>query len=239
MIDKSFVDKWLEEFLAKLRKVFGDRLIWVANHGSWARGEPRPESDIDCMVVVDKIEDEGLDKFKNIIHSMPESEKLSSGILMSVSELKQTPRSYLVQFFHGRRVLHGSIEGIVNSPKAEDLIQDIRIKADDNLHAARHYLLFPHESSKVVHKLKYHFKNCFYALQSWLLLTQGAYIATKNEILERLDDPDDKEAVRTARDWYNLTEDLTRRPSHYIELLERWARGMVAKLQSLADFHET
>ncbi|MBN2380625.1 nucleotidyltransferase domain-containing protein [candidate division WOR-3 bacterium] len=232
MLDQSQVDMWLTELLTKLSDAFGKRLVWVGHHGSWGRGEPRPESDIDCMVVIDHIEDEDLPFFKDIIHSMPESEKLSSGIIMSVAELRQIPRFELNQFFHGRKVLHGSIDSIVKPPEAEDYIQDIRLKGSDNLHAARHYLLFPHDLPKVVHKLKYHFKNCFYALQSWLLMTQGEFVNTKTEMVEVLDDPIDKEVVIVARDWYKLTDDLTFRARHYIELLERWGRGMIRKLES-------
>lgn len=232
MIDQSYVDKWLADFLAKLFDAFGKRLVWVGHHGSWARGEPREESDIDCMVVVDHIEDDDLTVFRDIMSSMPDAAKLGSGIFLSVSELKQIPRFELTQFFCGRKVLHGSIEGIVEAPKPQELIADMRLKASDNLHAARHYLLFPHELPKVVHKLKYHFKNCFYALQSWLLLTRGEFIGAKDEIMDRLDNPDDVEAVHTARDWHELTDDLTTRARHYVELLERWSRGMIVKLEN-------
>ncbi|MBA7602910.1 hypothetical protein ES703_10006 [subsurface metagenome] len=232
MLDQSQVDAWLADFLANLRDRFGDRLVFVGHHGSWGRGEPRPESDIDCMVVVDRIEDEDLTAFRDIMSSMPNAEKLGSGILMSVTELKQTPRSYLSQFFYGRKVLYGSIEGIIAPPTRDDLIEDIKFKADNNLHTARDYLLFPHDLPVVVHRLKYHFKNCFYALQSWFLLTKGEFIPTKNQILEYLDDANDAEVVRVARDWFTITDDLTARASYYIELLERWSRGMMVKLEA-------
>lgn len=232
MLDQAQVDEWVRDFLSKLKDKFGDRLIFVGHHGSWARGEAGPESDIDSMVVVDRIDDADLAAFRDIASSMPDADKLGSGILMSVSELKQTPPSYLVQFFYGRNVLYGSIEGIVDPPTSQDLIQDIRIKADDNLHTVRHYLLYPHDLPVVVHRLKYHFKNCFYALQSWFLLTRGEFINTKKEIMEYLDSPDDKEVIRVARDWHKLTDDLTAHASYYIELLERWSRGMMRKLET-------
>ena len=232
IMDQHQVDAWLAGFLAKLKERFGDRLIWVGLHGSWGRQEARPESDIDCMVVIDRIEDSDLYAFRDIVSSMPDAQTVGSGLLLSTAELREAPRFYLVQFFYGRRVLYGSLQGIVTPPGPEELITDIRLKASDNLHAARHYLLYPHDLPKVVHKLKYPFKNCFYALQSWLLLTQGKYVPAKNEILECLDNPDDREAVRVARDWYKLTNDLTVHAQYYIELLERWSRGMIAKLES-------
>lgn len=238
MIDQNQVDAWLSEFVTKLKNNYGSRLRWVGHHGSWGRGEPGPESDIDFLVLIDTIDKDDLFLFRDTVSSMSDAQPLGSGLLMSVEELQQTRRVYIMQFFYGRKELYGSVEGIVSPPCAEDFINDIRLKASDNLLAARHYLLFPHNLTKVAPKLKYPFKNCFYALQSRLLLTQGKFIATKNEILKRLDDPDDKEVVIVARDWHKLTDDLTARPAYYIELLERWARGMISKLQSFLDSHE-
>ncbi len=231
-MDQPQVDAWLGDFLAKLKKTFGERLVWVGHHGSWARGEARPESDIDTTVVLDKVEADDITAFRNIVSTMPDAQALASGLLLSVSELRRTPRFHTVQFFHGRKELYGSIDGIIEPPRAQDLISDIELKASDNLLAARHYLLFPHDLAKVVLKLKYHFKNCFYALESWILLTQEKFIPTKSGILDYLDDTVDKEVVRVARDWHKLTDDLTARPSYYIGLLERWGRGMVARLEA-------
>lgn len=232
MLNQSQVDAWLSEFVTKLKDKFGSRLIWVDHHGSWARGEPREESDIDCMVLFDQVGEADLGTFRDIISSMPDAVKLASAAIVSILELKMTPRLYMLQCFHGHKVLYGSIEGIVEPPDPDDLVEDIKFKADENLHAARHYLLHPHDLSKVVHKLKYHFKRCFYALQSWFFLTQGEFINTKAEMLRILDDPNDIEVVRIARDWHKLTNDLTVRPTYYIELLERWARGMMRKLET-------
>jgi predicted nucleotidyltransferase len=184
MMDQGQVDAWLASFLAKLKDRFGDRLVWVGHHGSWGRQEARPESDIDCIVVLDRVEDTDLNTYRDVVSSMPNARTLGSGLLMSVAELREMPRFHLVQFFYGRRVLYGSLQGIVAPPDPEELVTDIRLKAFDNLHAARHYLLYPHDLPRAVHKLKYPFKNCFYALQSWLLLTRGKFIPLKNEILE-------------------------------------------------------
>jgi predicted nucleotidyltransferase len=234
-MNQTQVDAWLDEFVTKLKEGFGDRLVWIGHHGSWARGEPREESDIDCVVVLDRIEDDDLIAFRDIVHSMPDAAKLASGSIMSILELKMTPRLYMVQLFHGRKVLYGSLEGIVDPLTPADLIEDIKTKADDNLHAARHYLLYPHNLPKVVHNLKYHFKRCFYALQSWQFLSTGKFINTKTEILDILNDPIDMEVIRVARDWFKMTDDLTERACYYIELLERWSRGMVRKLENYTN----
>lgn len=235
MVNKSYVDMWLMDFLGELQKHFGKRIVFVANHGSWARGEARPESDIDCIVVLNEISDDDLTVFRSIMNSMPDAHALGSGLFLSVEELKHTPRFSLIQFFYGCNVLLGSLDGIVESPGKDDLLFDIRLKANENLHHARHYLLFPHDLPRVVHRLIYPFKNCFYALQSWILLTTGKFILRKDDIIQLLDDDVDKEAVRIARDWHKDTEDRTTRPEYYIIILEQWSRGMIRKIESLKN----
>jgi hypothetical protein len=129
-------------------------------------------------------------------------------------------------------VLHGSVDGIVRPPTAHELIEDIRRKAFDNLLAARHYLIYPHDRSRAVHKLMYPFKFCFFALQAWLLVQEGEFIGRKGDLLKRLSDPLDREMVEVVRDWHKSEQDRTERPLHYIELLGRWSSHMLAQLPS-------
>jgi predicted nucleotidyltransferase len=232
MIDKTYVDNWLADFLGALQKHFGKRILYAANHGSWARGEARPESDIDCMVVMDKVNDDDITAFRDIMNTMPGADAFGSGLFLSAGELKQTPRFNTIQFFYGCNVLYGSLEGIIEPPGREEFIMNVMYKANENLHHARHYLLFPHDLPKVVHRLKYPFKNCYYALQSWVFLKEGIFILRKDDMLELLDDENDKQVVLTARDWYRTAEDRTARPAYYIELLERWSKGMIGKVES-------
>ncbi len=138
----------------------------------------------------------------------------------------------IVQLFYGCKILYGALDGIIEKPTSIDLIDSIKAFASANLHHARHYLLYPHGLSKVVHNLKYPFKNCFYALQYWILLNENRYIARKTDLLEVLKDVEDREAVLVARDWLELEEDRTKRPLYYINLLEKWSRSMLLKIQA-------
>ncbi len=60
MIDRTVVERWLADFLKRLRKSFGERLVFVGHHGSWARGEPGAASDIDTIVILDHIDSQDL-----------------------------------------------------------------------------------------------------------------------------------------------------------------------------------
>jgi len=230
MCDQARVDRWLAEFLQRLREAFGDRLVFVGHHGSWARGEARPDSDIDAMLVLDRIEAPDLAAYREAVEAMPDANRLASGFLVSIPELQAWPRSEVLQFFYGCKVLHGSVDGIVSKPRDADLVEDIRRKAAENLFDARHYLLYPHERSESVHKLGYRFKKCFFALQSLVLLREGKFAGRKHDLLRSLSDPDDREVIRVARDWAELEQDRSARPLYYIELLERWSRKMLSRV---------
>ncbi len=230
MVSQAEVDKWLKDFQVRLLKHFGERLVFLGHHGSWARGEARPESDIDTIVVLDSIDSEDLISFGKIVHSMPDADSLASGVFYSVSEIKSRPSFELVEYFYDCKNLYGKLDGIIDKPTSQDFIERIRVFAANNQEAARHYLLFPHNLNKVIHKLFYPFKNCFYALQSWIYLKEGKYILKKDEIINLLSDDDDKDVVRVARDWKDSEKDREERPLYYIELLERWCRKMLSRL---------
>lgn len=230
MLDQGVVDQWLAGYVQQLRDTFGDRLAYVGHHGSWARGEAGPHSDIDTWVVLDRVEPEDLEAYRGIIEAMPDSGRLASSCLLSIPELSAWPRTDLAQLHHGCRTLQGTLDGLVEKPTDADLIEEIRLKAAQNLHHARHYLLHPHTLSEVVHRLRDAFKSCFFALQCWILLRERKFIERKVDLLECLPDPDDRDVVRIARDWRELEDDRTASPLYYIQLLERWSRSTLERL---------
>jgi hypothetical protein len=234
VLDQEIVETWLDEFVRRLREVFGERLRFVGHHGSWARGEAAPESDIDTMVILDRIEPPDLVGFRAVIESMPDGGKAASGLLTSVPEMRALPRSGLMQYFWGCKVLHGSMEGIVERPTERDLLEDVRAKASTHLLNARHYLLFPHDLSQKVHNLRYPFKECAYALQQWVLVQSGEFVARKDDLLRVLDEEMDRAVVEVVRAWRQSEQDRTARPAYYLELLEKWCRSMLSRLPAQA-----
>lgn len=229
MLNQAEVNKWLADFVERLRNTFSERLIFVGHHGSWARGEAGPESDIDTIVILDHIESKDLTVYRDVIDAMSDAKRLASSFLGSISELRVWPRTDMVQLYYGCKSLHGTLDGLVDKPIDTDFIEDIRIKAAENLHLARHYLLHPHDLGKVVHKLYNPFKCCFFALQSWILLRDGKFLERKDDLLNSLSDADDREVICIARDWSELNQDRESRPLYYIQLLERWSRNMLSK----------
>lgn len=224
------IDQWLEDLLTRLRAEFGRRLVFMGLEGSYSRGEAKPDSDIDVVVVLDKIDTQDLRAYKAIIDSMPNSEK-ACGYISSVAERRNhEPRSESVHLYYNCQPIYGSLDGIIPDMMRSDLIAEIRMRMANTLHCARHYLIFPHDLSSKVHNLRMEFKYAPVHLRWWMLLTTGSYIKSTDELLKRLADPDDIEIVRITLNWKSLADDRTQRPLYYIELLERWARGMLDRV---------
>ncbi len=234
MLDERKVDEWLTELLTKLKNTFGHRLVFVGHHGSWARGEGKAESDIDVTVVLDRVAPRDLRTFRDIIASMTNTKSLASGGLYSIAEGQAWPRFDGAQLFYEYKVLYGTLD-ISKKPIPIDLLEDVRFKASSNLFVARNYLIYPHDPRKVVHRLHYPFKCCFFGLQSWILLCEGRFVALKDDLIDALIYEDDREVVRVTRDWRESEKDREERPLYYIELLERWSRKMLLRVQA----HET
>lgn len=54
-IDETAVKTLMSELKAGLQAIYGDRLKGMYLYGSYARGEADPESDLDVLVVLDRI----------------------------------------------------------------------------------------------------------------------------------------------------------------------------------------
>jgi hypothetical protein len=81
-----------------------------------------------------------------------------------------------------------------------------------------------------VHRLRHRFKWAFFALQSWAFVEHGRYVSRLGDLLEIVPTPDDREVLRVVCDWHLLEDDRNARPLYYMQLLERWSRGMMARI---------
>ncbi len=49
------LDKYLADLIMNCRSTFGERLLYMGLQGSWLRGEANENSDIDVMVILDRV----------------------------------------------------------------------------------------------------------------------------------------------------------------------------------------
>lgn len=67
---------WLYSYLtidnqSLLKKTFGDRIYFVGLQGSYGRGEATEASDIDLVVILDKLTVDDIKIYSNMIDTLP------------------------------------------------------------------------------------------------------------------------------------------------------------------------
>ena len=127
---------WAEEAAGKLQSEFGGRLRFVGFQGSRARGEAREGSDIDLVVLLDRIGADDLARYRAVIETMPRSE-LACGFVGSEQVLAAWPRHELFQFYNDTQAILGALPEIGPFTR-DDALQAARIGASGIYHTACH-----------------------------------------------------------------------------------------------------
>ena len=84
--DPLNIESWMDLFLKELQNVFKNRLVFVGLQGSRGRGEGRPDSDIDVVVVLDRLTTADLDAYEGLLNRLPNRE-LVCGFVSGREEL--------------------------------------------------------------------------------------------------------------------------------------------------------
>lgn len=181
--------EWMEIFLDTVKTCFGGRLVCVGLQGSRARGEETPESDIDVVVILDKLRFTDLHAYDNAVSSLPHRDKLC-GFISGQEELAAWDKAELFQFVFDTKVLYGGLH-FVTLGTEDDLRRAIHSGACGLYHACIHNIL--HERSPEL--LRELYKSAFFVLQMKRYAETGKYIAKKTE-MQRLAEGMDVEIAK-------------------------------------------
>ena len=183
---KINIDEWLNLAIEKLQKVFREKLLFVGLQGSYNRGEATPESDVDLVVILDKLSFEDLKQYRQIIDEMPYKE-LACGFISGRKELQNWSKYDLFQFFYDTKPLYGNLEEIIQPPSIEDIKKSIKASSETLYHASVHSFV---HSANYAEDLENLYKMTFFILQAKYFVETSVYIKTKNELLECLQGTD-------------------------------------------------
>ena len=131
------IQSWMDLFLKELQSVFENRLIFVGLQGSRGRGEGRPDSDIDAVVVLDRLTPADLDAYEGLLDRLPNRE-LVCGFVSGREELAAWERSELFQFARDTRPWLGSLDEILPPVERRDIQKAVHAGACGIYHAAVH-----------------------------------------------------------------------------------------------------
>ncbi|MBR3603750.1 MAG: nucleotidyltransferase domain-containing protein [Elusimicrobiaceae bacterium] len=179
------VDVYIEGLLSLLKKHFGQRLLYVGLQGSYLRGEASPASDIDVMVIVDGLSVDDLAQYKTIIHSLEYADK-SCGFICARQDLSRWNPLEISHVLHSTKDYYGTLKDWIPAYTKEDVRNFVKISLNNLYHEICHR--FIHADRKTnIDSLPFAYKGVFFILQNIYHLQHGEFIATKMELLKRLD----------------------------------------------------
>ena len=194
MID---VTAWIDGFLKALNGAFGDRVYFVGLQGSYGRGEATETSDIDVVVILDQLSASDIQKYGEMLDTLP-CRELICGFISGKDELLSWEPSDLFQFYYDTTSIKGSLDELLTLLDKAAVEGAIKIGACNIYHGCVHNML--HEKSEDI--LKGLYKSASFVVQAIVFRQTGRYVKHQKELLS-VASPDEQAIVSTFLDLKN------------------------------------
>ena len=215
---------WMDGFLQALDCRFGGRVWFVGLQGSYSRGEATEHSDIDLVVILDKVTPEDLAVYHEMLDPLPHRE-LICGFLSGKQELLAWEASDLFQFYHDTTPIRGSLDVLLERIDAAAVNRAIKLGACNIYHGCVHNILYD-KSEEILAGL---YKAASFVVQAICYQQTGRYIRCQKDLLEVVS-PEEQVIVNTV---------LRLKAGERVEFqtmsnaLFRWAKTWITKTESL------
>lgn len=175
MID---IDVWMRKFTEDLLKRFGERIWFVGLQGSYARGEATDQSDIDVVVIFDRLSSSDIRAYNEFLDELP-SRNLVCGFLSGRDDLLKWEPADLFQFYHDTIPVKGSLDELLVLIDDNVVNRAIKMGLCNLYHACVHNML--HEKREAI--LKGLFKSASFVIQAMAYRETGRYFRKQSELL--------------------------------------------------------
>ena len=176
MIDMT---AWMKNFLQTLNETFANRVWFIGLQGSYGRGEATETSDIDIVVILDKLSASDIQKYNAMLDTLPNRE-LICGFLSGKKEIMNWEPSDLFQFCHDTTPIKGSLDEVMAVIDESAVDRAIKIGACNIYHGCVHNML--HDKSEDV--LKGLYKSASFVVQAIAFKQTGKYIRLQKDLLQ-------------------------------------------------------
>lgn len=174
------IDEWMKGFADAVEAVFGDRAVFIGLQGSYGRGEADERSDIDAVLILDRLDADDLEAYGKLTAGLAHRELLC-GFLSGWEELRCWTPAELFQFYHDTTPYKGSLDPLCASLGRDAAEAAVQSGACALYHACVHNLL--HE--KEPEMLRGLYKTAAFVVQAVYYCETGEYIRQRAELLER------------------------------------------------------
>ncbi|MBR4859610.1 MAG: nucleotidyltransferase domain-containing protein [Clostridia bacterium] len=183
------IENWMETFIAKLNETFENRVWFVGLQGSYGRGEATENSDIDVVVILDRLTVSDIQKYNRMLDELPHRE-LVCGFLSGKNEIMNWEPSDLFQFYYDTVPVKGSLDELLSLIDDEAVDRAIRIGACNVYHGCVHNMLYD-KSDEILKGL---YKSASFTVQAICFKQTKKYIRSRIDLLESVS-ADDRRIV--------------------------------------------
>ena len=176
MID---INIWMQNFLQTLNETFANRVWFVGLQGSYGRGEATETSDIDVVVIMDKLSVTDIQTYNDMLDTLPHRE-LICGFLSGKDEIMNWEPSDLFQFCNDTISIKGSLEEVMAFIDEDAVDRAIKIGACNIYHGCVHNMLYE-KNEDILRGL---YKSASFVLQAIAFKQTGKYIRHQKDLLE-------------------------------------------------------
>lgn len=219
------IEGWMKDLVAVLRAEFAGRLLFVGLQGSRRRGEATPESDIDAVVILDRVDVADLRRYRAIVDALPEADK-ACGFIGGKNELLRWPRYELFQFRNDTRAYFGDLDDYLPEITREDIRDSVRFSAAALYHMTAHLYVHGRGEDRTA-DLRGAYKGTFFILLAKAYLDGGGYAEDKKALLNKLSGLD-REILDTAIRWDELEGERKAGPDKFFDRLLTWSGGLIS-----------
>jgi len=176
MID---ITAWMKNFLQALNETFANRVWFVGLQGSYGRGEATETSDIDIVVILDKLSAMDIQTYNAMLDTLSNRE-LICGFLSGKDDIMHWEPSDLFQFCHDTTPIKGSLDEVMAVIDESAVNRAIKIGACNIFHGCVHNML--HEKSEDI--LRGLYKSASFVVQAIVFKQTGNYFKHQEELLQ-------------------------------------------------------
>ena len=214
MIDISI---WLYSFLKKLDETFGERVFFAGYQGSFARGEATEKSDIDVVVILDKLTVEDINTYSHMLDGLKYRERVC-GFISGKDELMAWATSDLFQFYHDTKSLIGTLDCLLPLIDEAALKKAIKLGACNIYHGCLHNMLH----KKSAEELTALYKMASFTVQAIVFYKTGRYIR-EMKYLADIELPQEQSIIDTFLSLKNNEDvDLDKASTDLFEWSKAW-----------------
>lgn len=187
------IETYIESLTTELKSFFGDRLLYLGLQGSYLRGEATESSDIDIMVILEDMTAADLESYREILVKVGDYDR-SCGFICGREEMRHWNPLEICQLLHTTKDYYGKLADYMPPYTAEDERNYVKLSLGNLFHELCHRYIHA-DRERNISAFPYTCKSVFFILQNMHYLSSGDFLFTKQELLDALQDEEDKKVL--------------------------------------------